>query len=104
MIENRVRKSTGYVADAAILRGRQVVGTLLRGRRCCAAVAGYAVTDDTGVIKGGAGKVRGVVTDAAVFTGGNMGRRHSPRSGFFMRPIMTGYAISGDARVIKNRW
>ena len=104
MIENRIRKSTGDVADAAILRGRKVVGTLWRGRRCCAAVTRCAVTDDTGVIKGGAGKVRGVVTDAAVFTGGNMGRRHSPRSGFFMRPIMTGYAISGDARVIKNRW
>ena len=104
MIENRIRKSTGDVTDAAILRGRNVVGTLWRGRWCCSVVARCAVTDDTGVIKGGAGKVRGVVTDAAIFTCDNMGRRHSPRTGFFMRPIMTVGAIAGDARVIKNRW
>lgn len=104
MIENRVREGSGDVADAAILCGGNMVGTFLRGRRCCSVVAGCAVTDDTGVIKGGAGKVCGVVTDAAILTCGNMARRHSPCTGFFMRSIMTGCAIVGDARVIKNRW
>ena len=74
MNENRVRKSAGDVADAAILRGRKVAGTLWSGRRCCSAVAGCTVTHDAGMIKGGAGKGRAVMTGAAILGGGNVSR------------------------------
>ena len=67
-------------------------------------MAGRAVVHDAGMIKGGAGKIGGVMTDAAILGGGNMRCRLTPGSQFLMRSIMAGGAIAGDACVTENRW
>ena len=66
-------------------------------------MAGRAVVHDAGMIKGGAGKIGGVMTDAAILGGGNMRCRLTPGSQFFMRSIMAGGAIAGDAVVSEDR-
>lgn len=66
-------------------------------------MAGRAVIHDTGMVKGGAGKIGGVMTDAAILAGGNMRRRLTSGSQFFMCPIMAGRTITGDVVVTENR-
>lgn len=79
MIKNDIREGAGDVADTAILGGWNVASMLRRGRRCCTTVAGCTVTHDTGVIKGGTGKVCAVVAGATICRCGNVSRRHSSR-------------------------
>ena len=67
-------------------------------------MAGRTVTHDAGMVKGGASKVCGVMTDAAILNGGNVRRRLTSGPQFFMRPIMAGRTITGDIVVAENRW
>lgn len=55
------------------------------------------------MIKGRAGKVSGVVTNAAVLVRRNMDHRFTNRVGIFEVTVVTRRAIAGDAHVIKNR-
>ena len=64
MIKHAGSETAGFVADAAIFRGRNVVDLHAHRRRPI--VAGSAVIHDAGMIKHRTNKSRGVVAHAAI--------------------------------------
>ena len=96
MVENARGKATGFVTDAAILRGCNVIGFHAYGRH---SVARRTVIHYAGMIKHRTNKRSGVMTDTAIFSCGNVRIRLANGR----RAVVARSAIATNTRVVEYR-
>ena len=96
MIEHAGGKATGFVTDAAILGGRNMIHRFADGRYT---MARGTVIHDTRVIKHCTNKSGGVMTDTAILGGGNVRTRLTNGGA----AIMAGGTIVTDTGVVEYR-
>ena len=107
MIKYRIGKGAGHMADAAVLRGRDMTGMLLDCRpRSIITVALCAVIHDTGMIENAILEIgANTMTDAAILAVcGRMIRRHASGAGehIVRTTIVARSAVAGDPRMAEN--
>ena len=100
-------ETSGLMAHIAIIIGRYVIVGF--ARRGIAVVTGNTITRYTLMIKGGTGKVRGVMTDTAVLTCSCVGYTRPGQSRILtgcIRTVMTGltYDVSGHIAMVEYRF
>jgi len=110
MTEHRRRKGAGYVTNATIFVSWQMrwVGFVILASRTWATIDVAGITPGvkhlgTGVVDIGVGKISGVMTHTAIFSGNRMRWRRSFASGInhLETSIMAGTTVTGNTRVIK---
>ena len=110
MIEHRIGKGTGHMADAAVLRGRNMAGMFLDRRACSIiSVTLCTVIHDTGMIENTVLEISAnTMTDAAILAiSGWMIRRHTRSTGDHIActAVVARSTVTGNACVAENcRW
>lgn len=107
MIKHRIAKGAGHMADAAVLRGRDMAGMLLHCRsRSIITVALCAVIHNTGMIEYAVCEISAnTMTDTAILAiCGWMIRCHASGTGehIVRTTIVARSAVAGDPRMAEN--
>lgn len=107
MIKYRIAKGAGHMADAAVLRGRDMAGMLLdRRSRSIITVALCAVIHDAGMIEYAVCEIcANTMTDTAILAiCGWMIRCHASGAGehIVRTTIVARSAVAGDPRMAEN--